>query len=252
MNMRNARCVSFFRWTAGILLGSLNLCPPYVSASPASQLVQNSVSSGQIKLSVKVGLIVFPPLIQQDNEGRCTGSAVDTIYRTFPASDYNIELYCATPARVYRDFEDGKIDITINVKSTVSLVDTVYFSENPIDVLEVVLYAKDLDTTSSVSAIHLFNYHGMREQLLLENYQIFDQPNGKEAITTFIRGGTDAVLSYRGPFEYYVEQILDRSAFAREHLTFEEKSLLKVPTYFVVNKSSIYSKQFIDQIDAKN
>lgn len=210
-----------------------------------SNLLKVKESPVKSKESIVVGLIVFPPLVQQDFEGRCFGSTVERIYEIFLDSPFSVDLYCATPARVYRDLSNGKLDLTVNVKSTESLVDMVYFSKSPVNMLEVILYSNKNSGISSVSAIRQFSYHGIRDKLLLEGYSIYDQPNSKEAITLFLRGGTNALISYRLPFEFYLNELLKSGAYTRDGSTLEVKSLLKVPTYFVVNKTSQHSQSLL-------
>lgn len=223
-----------------------------VQAIEGTPLTDEVTAPAKEKISIRVGTIVFPPLVQKDSDGRCHGNSIDNIYRIFQSDVFAVEIYCATPARIYRDFANANVDITLNIKSTDSLADNVYFSKHPTNVLEVILYSKKDSDIRTVSSIYQFNYHGIRDSLVSEGYKMIDQANSKEAITVFIRGGTDALLSYKMPFEYYSAQVLERASFGRIKVEYDEKSLMKVPTYFVVNKSSPYAELIITTIDAKN
>lgn len=223
-----------------------------VHASENTSLTDELTATAKEKIPIRVGTIVFPPLVQKDPDGRCHGNSIDNIHRIFQPDVFAVEIYCATPARVYRDFANANIDLTLNIKSTDSLAENVYFSKYPTNVLEVMLYSKKDGDIKTVSTIYQFNYHGIRDSLVSEGYKMIDQANSKEAITVFIRGGTDALLSYKMPFEYYSAQVLERASFGRGKVAYDEKSVIKVPTYFVVNKSSPYAELIITTIDAKN
>jgi polar amino acid transport system substrate-binding protein len=211
---------------------------------------QNNLSSKVIENQrLNIGLIVFPPYIQQDEKGNCFGPTIETIRSVLPAESYLLNIYCTTPARIYRDFENGKIDITINIKSTEGLSKDVYFSDKPARTLEIMLYSRKDREISTVSAIRQFNYDGVRQELENSGYKIIDQANSKEAVVTFLRGGTDALVSYKMPFDYYKNQLFkDASNFGFD-AQYTEHQMLSVTTHFVVNKKNLQAEALIEQIN---
>lgn len=239
-----------------ILIVSVLLCPKLTVAHPGHetelQAEEKEVSDLNKRPKISVGLIVFPPMVEKSNDGICSGNAIEQINSVLPETEYDLSIYCTTPARVYRDLASGKIDVTVNVKSTESLGENVYFSKEPLYILEVKLYTAIDAKASSVSAIRFFNYHGMRDKLLAENYQFQDHTNSKEAITVFIRGGSDALISYRTPFEYYLEQIQSKQGLAKEGFEYETRDLVDVPTYFVINMSSRHAQHLLEVINQRN
>lgn len=203
-------------------------------------------------LTVNVGLTVFPPLIQEDGEGGCFGSVVDKINSTFPSSQYDVNLYCSTPTRVYRDLANSMIDLTVNVKSTKSMTDNVYFSDRPAATLQVFMVSYPNSKIESVLAIREFSYGNMRDTLLEQGVNIVEQSNSKEAVTVFLRRGTDAIITYRLPFDFYYDQITQSTNLIKEDLTFEQIGIGEVGAFFVVNRNSANARQLIEIINAAN
>jgi polar amino acid transport system substrate-binding protein len=212
----------------------------------------NDIDGLQQRLIVNVGLTVFPPFIQEDEAGNCTGTTIDKIISTFPSEQYQVNIYCSTPARVYRDLANSKIDLTVNVKSTKSMIDDVYFSEVPAVTLEVLLISYPEKKVKSIAAIRQFSYGDTRETLEKQGLLILDQANSKEAVTVFLRGGTDAIVTYRSPFYFYSDEILNKNSLVERDMIFNEVSLGEVGAFFVVNRNSKNALRLIEIINEAN
>ncbi|MFT6267737.1 MAG: polar amino acid transport system substrate-binding protein [Alphaproteobacteria bacterium] len=200
--------------------------------------------------NIVVGLITFPPFIQKEGNDKCYGSAIDDLQKIFSEHLYTLTFYCAPPSRIYRDFNQGLIDITINVKSTESLRANIIYSQKYYEVLEVVLYSKESKQNQKVASIRSYNYHGTRQKLEFEGYEFVDVANTKEAIAVFLRGGTDSLLSYRQPFEHYFNDGAKKRRYAAFNVSFTQKSFISVPSYFAVNTKNRKAQEIVDKIDA--
>lgn len=201
------------------------------------------------KQTVNAGLIIFPPFIQQEKNEECYGLAIEDLIKIFPSEKYNLNIYCASPSRIYRDFNEGFIDITINVKTTLSLASNVLYSKRPFGVLEVVLYSRDVEKPYTIAAIRSFDYSGQRQQLETQGFTFVELPNTKEAIAVFLRGGTDAILSYKGPFEHYMAEGEKNQGFSSLNVSFKQEFLTSTPTYFAVNKRNKFANELMKTID---
>lgn len=204
------------------------------------------------KTRVNIGLTVFPPLAYNNAEGKCIGASIDTIINMFTPQKYELSLYCATPARVYRDFLNGDIDLTVNIKSTESLSQNVYFSEQPHIVLKVMLYSKDLQANGKISSIKQFNYHGAKQQLTDQGYQMITQSNSKEAMAVFLRGGAQGLISYQLPYQFYSESLKVLFNADAQNKDIIETELLQVPSYFVVNRANPNAEEILSLINQRN
>jgi len=201
------------------------------------------------KQTINVGLIIFPPFIQQEENDKCYGIAVDDLTLIFPADKYNVNIHCASPSRIYRNFNSGLIDITINAKSTTSLQSDVIYSEQPYKILEMALYFRDVVKPFKISAIKSYDYHGMREQLESQGNVFTEFSNTKEAIAVFLRGGCDAILSYQLPFEHYLTESSKNRGFGSLNITFKKESLISVRTYFALNRKNKRANELVKTID---
>jgi len=208
--------------------------------------------NSQQKTKVRVGLITLPPSAILKNDNICFGDAVDYVKRVFPNNRYNLSVYCASPARIYRDLKLNKTDVTINIKSTSSLNELVYFANKPYTALELMLYTKPNIVGNKVSAISKFEYHNKRAELTQQGYEFIDQANTKEALTVFLRGHTQHFISYKRPVAYYLAENQRSSIFLDLKTDFVEKNLLRIPTYLAVNKKTLNSTKILSAINAYN
>ncbi|MFT4653890.1 MAG: hypothetical protein ACJA0G_001918 [Kangiellaceae bacterium] len=223
------------------MISSLLLCNHRIAFSSNNQLF--------IPQKIVVGLITFPPFIQKKGNHKCYGAAIDDLQKIFSEQLYTLTFYCAPPSRIYRDFNNGLIDITINVKSTESLSSNVIYSQKPYEVLEVVLYSQANKKNQKVASIRSFSYHGMRHQLESDGYKFVDVTNTKEAIAVFLRGGTDSILSYKQPFEHYLNEGAEKHKYAAFNVSYTYKKLISVPSYFAVNAKTQRALEIVNKID---
>jgi polar amino acid transport system substrate-binding protein len=191
----------------------------------------SDIDGVQQNLTINVGLTVFPPLVQEDEAGNCTGATIDKIMSTFPPDKYQVNIYCSTPARVYRDLANSKA---------------------PAVTLEVLLLSYPENKVKSISAIRQFSYGSTRETLEKQGLLILDQSNSKEAVTVFLRRGTDAIVTYRSPFYFYYDEILKKNSLIERDIIFNEVSLGEVGAFFVVNRKSTNALRLIEIINEAN
>jgi hypothetical protein len=166
------------------------------------------------KQTIRAGLIIFPPFIDQLENNQCYGMAIDDLKKIFPPDKYDLNIYCASPSRIYRDFNKGFVDLTINVKTTSSLASNILYSERPYRSLQIFLYS-----------------------------------NTKEALAVFLRGGSDAILSYKLPFEHYLQAGDKSGLFGSFDVSYQEEFLGSSPTFFAINKRNKSAEKFKKKID---
>lgn len=212
-------------------------------------LAKNNQHSINNKHTINAGLIIFPPFIQQEENGNCYGFAIDDLKKIFPSDQYELNIYCASPSRIYRDFNEGVIDLTINVKTTSSLVSNVLYSKRPYRLLEIILYAREVAKPYNIASIRSFSYSGVRQKLESEGHTFVELSNTKDAIAVFLRGGTDAILSYKRPFEHYVEAGNKSRGFKQLKVSFKQELMNTTPTYFAINRRNGLAEELANKID---
>ena len=228
---------------------ALFVCLAFAFLSICQATILSNDDTGN-KIPITVGLIVFPPLIHKVNETDCAGRAVETLKKALPPDAFDLSFYCASPARIYRDFAANKIDVTVNVKSTSSLKNNTMYSEKPFTTLEVVLLEPLKRNDKTVSAVDKFDYHGARKNLLSEGFQFLDSISTKDAITVFLRGDAEYLMSYRSPYEYYIQLPTNQRLFKDKTNKYHTESLLKVPSHFVVNRQNPNAKRVIEMLNS--
>lgn len=221
----------------------------WVSGNSPKALTSINENPALEKQIVNAGLIIFPPFIQQKENNKCFGSAVDDLQKIFPADTYTLNIHCASPLRIYRDFNEGFIDLTINVKTTISLESNVLYSRLPYRELEIVLYSRDIEKPYSIAAIRAFSYSGTRKALVDKGYTFVDLSTTKDAIAVFLRGGTDAILSYRRPFEHYLDESFKNKGFGSLNLSFKQEYLASTPTFFAINRRNEQADELLKKIN---
>ena len=208
----------------------------------------NDASSG---FKLVAGFVEFPPLVTIDENNVCSGDAIDDIFEIFDNTEFAPEIICATPARIYRDFSNLNIHLTINVKTTVVISKDVYYSNHPYKKLIVNLYSWDNDRRETVAAMHRFDYHGARNLLIEDGYDFLDFASAKDAVTVFLRRGTSNLLSYQSPFEYYIEKGSRLRIPDTDQHRFNMTKILEVDSFFVVNKANSNASRIIEIIDQR-
>ena len=184
--------------------------------------------------TIVLGVVEFPPLVIKNNEGfGCHGDAV-TISRTIlELVGYKVIVECPPPARLFKRIRQGKVDITLNVKSTKALEDHVTFVEKPFSYLSLVLLTNThLEGSKAVAAIRGYDYVGLRQELADSDYTFFDMPNSTDAIQLFQFARTTHLLTYEAPYLYHIEREPDNVS----SLTVSMRR--DIPTFFAVSNKS--------------
>ncbi|WP_414829188.1 substrate-binding periplasmic protein [Alteromonas sp. H39] len=210
-------------------------------------LLCSFAGNAQVERKITIGLVIFPPLILQDCEnGDCSGPAVEISKSVFTQAGFEVEIYCAPAARLYSLIQEGKVDVTINVNSTSAIKQHVDFHTVPFAKLKVALLTNlSLPDVNTVSAIRGFDYHGVRQNLLEQNFTFVDLPNGNDAVHVFLRSRTGGLLTYMRPYRY----LIARSTFPiPDNIHVEE--MLELETYFGISKSSPWHDDILSALDS--
>lgn len=157
--------------------------------------------------AVVFGAVVFPPTTTIDKDtGECVGEGIRITRHIFDKANIPVKIVCAPAARIYKLIKSGAVDFTMNVKSTKALQDNVTFIEHPVGQLNIGIYQHaDMASAKSVAAIRGFDYHGVRVLLEERGHTFFDVPSATDAVTLFLRRRTSHLVSYVGPFNYFME-----------------------------------------------
>ncbi|MDT0584178.1 transporter substrate-binding domain-containing protein [Brumicola blandensis] len=236
-----------FRFTL-ILLLSLNT---YIvlSAQLAAKPADNDPTT------IVLGLTGFAPYSTIDEEtGQCFGSGFDITQTLLLSDNFKVKPFCAAPARVYRSIEEGKIDLTVNIKSTNALKDKVSFTKIPFDKLKLNLYSKNEQSSSkTVASIRGYDYEGQRRKMEEQGYKFVDVPNADNATNLFLNGRTSHLLSYENPYIHFLNQLDSETRTSYEQIV-QIEYLTSVPTHYAISKSSPHHDSLVaafNRIDEK-
>lgn len=194
--------------------------------------------------TIVLGVVEFPPLVIKNNEGfGCHGDAV-TISRTIlELVGYKVIVECPPPARLFKRIRQGKVDITLNVKSTKALEDHVTFVEKPFSYLSLVLLTNThLEGSKTVAAIRGYDYVGLRQELTDSDYTFFDMPNSTDAIQLFQFGRTTHLVTYEAPYLYHIDRVTDNIS----GLTVTMRR--DIPTFFAVSDKSQKKDELLEKL----
>lgn len=186
---------------------------------------------------VRLGVHNFPPFFIVNADGSCGGEAVEQTRLILQSANLSLEVICATPARLYKMLQRGDIDFTINIKHTLALGEDVQFVEPPYGQLSLVLLthgaAVAREKRPTIAAIRGFDYHGQRQQLIEKGYTFVDMSDSIGAVDLFVKGRTNALITYEAPFNYYLQQ--QNLAFAPHYQRFVLENL---DTHYVISNAS--------------
>ncbi len=216
-----------------------------------SFLIFSNLSLAENK-TLNVGLIIFSPESHLISGQICAGRAVDEVKSIFRESKFNLSIKCAPPARIYRDFLKGDIDLTINIKSTSSISDQAIYSDKPYANLNIVLYKNTNKNDKRIAAINKYEYHGARHLLKAQDYRFINKANTKEAVAVFFRGGTGSLISYKGPFEAFLKSEDTSPIIKDSTMIYEEHLLVSVPTFYALHKEYAHVKETLAIINKFN
>ncbi len=204
---------------------------------------------------IVLGLTGFAPYSTIDEEtGQCFGTGFDITQALLSSDNFKVKPFCAAPARVYRSIEEGKIDFTVNIKSTNALKDKVSFTKIPFDKLKLNLYSKnEKNSSKTVASIRGYDYEGQRHKMEAKGYKFVDVPNADNATNLFLNGRTSYLLSYENPYIHFLNQ-LDSDTRTSYKQIVQIEYLASVPTHYAISKSSPHHDALVDafnRIDEK-
>lgn len=151
----------------------------------------------------------FPPYIVSDEtDGSCGGEAVELTREILADANIDLQLICASPARIFKLLLNTEVDFTINIKSTQALSEGVEFVEPPYTQLQLMLYentqVEQGEFDRSIAAIRGFDYHGFRNKLTEQGYHFIDMPDSISAVKMFLAGRSAGLITYQMPYNYYL------------------------------------------------
>lgn len=211
----------------------------YIVICVSLLLLCNKVYS---KETIVFGITVFPPSsIVDTTTGRCTGPAIDATNSIF-SETFKVEIFCAPAARIYKLLKVGDIDLTLNIKSTSALEQLVTFYNRPFNQLNIAVYSHaDIAFSRTVATIRGFDYQGVRTSLLNDGFKLFDVPSATDTITLFLRRRTSHLVSYVGPFNYFIATSNFEVPF---HL--EVDYVGRVDTFYGISKASLHHNALLE------
>lgn len=185
--------------------------------------------------SVTLGASLFPPSAYIDKStGKCVGENIDVTSKILAHYNIKLEVVCTLPARMYLLVKNSEVDFTINPKSTKALSPYVKFVAPPFKKLVINLYRYDTNSEfRTISAILGFDYNGMRQKLVDQNYQFVDLPTAESALQLFLKRRSDALVSYQSNVDHLKQQ--NAIIFPKE-ITITP--LLEVNAYYGITKDS--------------
>jgi polar amino acid transport system substrate-binding protein len=194
-------------------------------------------------VTINFGVAVFKPYSSIDEStGRCVGIGFDATKQLLKTYNIEINPSCASPARIYRSLSNGKVDLSLNIKSTLAVQDNVTFTTIPFDALILNFHTNpDINNVNNkIAAIRGYDYHGFRDSLIQKGFEFVDVSNVEDAIRIFANKRTKYLLSYEGPLKAYVES-KDESNNKIELLTLnnaKSELLIAIPTHYAISKKS--------------
>jgi polar amino acid transport system substrate-binding protein len=187
---------------------------------------------------VTMGGHYFPPYIVSDESGEsCGGEAVDLTRLILAEVNIDMQLVCASPARIFKLLTSGEVDFTINIKSTLALSEGVVFVDPPYIQLKLMLYENSQveqgEFVKAVAAIRGFDYHGFRQNLTERGYRFIDMPDSISAVKMFLAGRSSGLISYQAPYNYYLN-----THKWLHHNNSSAVSLTSVDSHYVISAQS--------------
>ena len=202
------------------------------------------------------GLYPFPPDVTQSQDGECEGPAVAQLKKLFLFSEQPLKIMCVTPARLYKLFANGEVDMLLNIASTKALQGQSIIVKPQFHHINLAFATnKAMAEQKTVSVIRGYNYEGQRDILEQQGYEFVELKNGVDALELFALG---RVAHHIGYIQH--KEMLD--FHDTKHLTLaqiEFRSLERIPTYIHISKQSphrdtinAYLTQLISQKGCQN
>jgi len=206
-----------------------------------------------------MGLVEFPPFAKTNPDtGQCEGSGIDTMMSLLNNNQAQLEVVCGSPARIYSEIEAGRVDFTINVKSTSSIKDFITFTDIPFALLSINFYQRTQKESTAhtnadsspkkLAAIRDFDYVGYREHYLNQGFEFIDVPTPEDAVKLFISKRTDSLISYQRPYELYLHE-LEHNDYAHDDEHISVTSLIQAETFIGISRASKNYQRVVDIFD---
>lgn len=246
------------------LLGCAGFCRylMYFTLLIAAQLLAAQLQAAQLQavhpqaapVILKMGVHNFPPDLVVHADGSCGGPGLNLSRRIFATAGMLVEPVCITPARMYLLLDNGDIDFSINIKSTLKLSRAHQAVAPAYSELQLVLYShrpsSNAPRDNSVAAIRAFDYQGQRQQLLQKGYQFVDLPDSVSASQFFLHQRSQHLLTYDGPFRAHLlaeqPQLLP---------SLKRKAITSIDTFYILSAQSPHQasmQQAINQFAAQH
>lgn len=185
--------------------------------------------------SIRAGLIIFPPLAEKINNQSCVGESVERLKQVFIKTGYDLSIKCSSAERIYRDFEENEIELTINFKNNNRIGNKGIYTTKPFNQLHVMLYENKNVENTLVSIMSAMNQERVSKQLPVSNITFQTYPNGHQAMMAFLRGNTRYLVSFKRPFEEFVNAQTNTEKFA---INYTETHINDIPSFIVMNKKT--------------
>ncbi|WP_412726028.1 hypothetical protein [Alteromonas sp. D210916BOD_24] len=226
------------------LVRSIIICLLFTLEAHGQHSTPTKVNTVNKTKSIVLGVIEFPPLVIKDKDAnRCYGDGVESASRLLAHMGYRVLVECLPPARLFQLVGSGEVDATINVRGTSSLDNKVHFVDIPFDFLSLVMITnKEKANEKSVAAIRGYDYLGLRHALLEDGYTFFDMATSSEAIHLFEIGRTSALVTYEGPYNYYIQQF---GATVPQTVVTRRRD---IPTFLAISNHSKYHQQLVTDL----
>ncbi|WP_394223161.1 hypothetical protein [Alteromonas gracilis] len=197
------------------------------------------------KKSITLGVVEFPPLVIKGSDNvKCYGEAVDASIAILSQLQFNVNVECMPPARLFERVKTGKVDLTINVQGTSALDQNATFLKTPFVNLSIVLLRnKMVGDDKSISAIRGYDYLGIRQTLQTQGFTFFDMATSTDAIHLFDIGRTSHLISYKQPYLHYINK--QRGALPN----IEMSEQLSVQSYFAISNTGKYKDDLVRQLE---
>jgi polar amino acid transport system substrate-binding protein len=201
-----------------------------------------SIASIQAETEVTMGVVVFPPdVILDEKTNECLGSNITITRELLLEFGIKFHVVCAPPQRIIRLLQSGEIDFTISIKSVEAINKHVVYSDIPIRKIRLNLYShNESNNSQTISAVRGFEYQGYRKKFSEQGLEFIDLPNIDSAIRVFLKGRSEAMISYESPVQNY----MDTNNIARLD-TYSITPLLEIDAYYSVAKRSPHRKELI-------
>lgn len=202
-----------------------------------------SISSVQAETELTMGVVVFPPdVILDEKTKECVGSNITLTRELLLEYGIKFHVVCAPPQRIIRLLQSGGIDFTISIKSVEAINKHVVYSDIPVRKIRLNLYShNESNNSQTISSVRGFEYQGYRKKFSEQGLEFIDLPNIDSAIQVFLKGRSEAMISYESPVQNY----MDTNNIARLN-TYSITPLLEIDAYYSVAKRSPHRKELIE------